>query len=80
MTDARGTAESKRRSRRGFRVVGTAILAFSVQGFILASAIREQHATLGVIWAVVVVAFIGLFVFETSRERARRRRNTSDED
>ncbi|MCJ1711138.1 hypothetical protein MT344_08095 [Clavibacter michiganensis subsp. phaseoli] len=80
MTDAPSTAEAKRRSRRDFRVVGTAILAFSVQGFILASAIREQNATLGVIWAVVVVAFIGLFMFESFRERARRRRNISNEN
>jgi hypothetical protein len=79
MTDAPSTAEAERRSRRGFRVIGTAILAFSVQGFILASAIRGQNATVGIIWALVVVAFIGLFMFERSRERTRRRRDTSDE-
>ncbi|OQJ61422.1 hypothetical protein B5P24_15505 [Clavibacter tessellarius] len=55
-------------------MIGTAILAFSVQGFILASAIREQNATLGIIWAVVIVMFIGLFMFERSRERTRRGR------
>ncbi|MFD2338701.1 hypothetical protein FGG90_15720 (plasmid) [Clavibacter tessellarius] len=74
MADAPSPAEAKRRSRRGFRVIGTAILAFSVQGFILASAIREQNATLGIIWAVVIVMFIGLFMFERSRERTRRGR------
>jgi hypothetical protein len=53
------------------------MVAFSVRGFVLASAVREQNAALGIIWAVVIVAFIGLFMFERSREQARRGRDAS---
>jgi hypothetical protein len=72
MTVEPGTPEGKRRTRRGLRVGSSAAAAFSVQGLLLVTALREQAPALWITWAAVLVIFIAAFVFESRRERARR--------